>query len=106
MTIDGVRPIFVLDDSTVFVHFDGEIASIKLGPDYGFRLPAMGFVNAYFGSTQIIEMEQQKIENCLPDSEVLLGSLSSTIYSQRGTQYGQELKGKACRRKTQRSART
>ena len=57
MTIDGVLPIFVLEDSTVFVHFAEEIAEIILGPDYGFRLSPLAFVNSYFGSTQIIGME-------------------------------------------------
>jgi hypothetical protein len=54
-TLDGNRPIFVQDGFKLFVVFGSEIAEIMLGPEYGFPIPAIAFVNCYFGSLQLIQ---------------------------------------------------
>jgi hypothetical protein len=53
MTVDGKNPIFVLQGAQIYLVFSTEIVKIPL-IDCGFPIPAIGYVNCYFGSSDII----------------------------------------------------
>ena len=55
-TLDGTKPIFVVDGFKVFLLFGQEIVEVCLDASYGFPLPAVAFVNCYFGSIHIVQI--------------------------------------------------